>query len=382
MHELPRREIERTKIEPEYRKKEIEFKQNRRLQNTRRWTGVLKEKTNLSEHDIQQNSAQFRQTTADLKSLAKFDGGGIAAHRAAESWKQLTRRGSGDLAGLWNDVKQELASRSKGNGSVADARLNNALDLLEIAEREGGLSTWLDQWNQMFHESKMGWDALTESIDNIKQGIAFCREMALEGFGNISNLGADVLNNRTDLVFALDAIALEIVSQAERYRNGTMLHPDPFDGIRERLTGVSPRASIKEQVASNLKSGTLEKTWAYELPDAIRKNSDITGLSTSLRDWQDKATELNGVLNTEHQEGDEVRAAKDLADATMQAWRDADRLAKVATTSTFGHHPDDISLAMSMYDRLIRELVSNQREALKRVRTQLTHLATGLTACG
>jgi hypothetical protein len=243
--------------------------------------------------------------------------------------------------------------------------LNTSLDFLELAEREGGLSTWLEQWNDMLF-SPWSWDTLAESAGKIKQGIEFCKEMVREGFGDLTRMGNEPLKNRSDLLFALDAIALEITSQAEAVLAGNRLDlGKPFDSITLRLRELSPRAGIEAHLHDACAKGNLALTWAAELPDAIRQNGEAAGLSSGLSDaltrWQLAVDNVRDIVSSEHAESDEAQAADTLNTVATQMAQNFTDLIAAATSPSRAFDPDQISLSLQVYKRLATEIIEQHK---------------------
>jgi hypothetical protein len=361
--ELPRRQIEHEpQVEPEYIRKRIEL-EARHIENTRRWTGVRKEPVVLAREVIQQYAATFDATNAALKRLADFGGIGLGIGRTAEPWKRRAEIARGDLAGFWNDFKQEVASRYMAGGNpAAEQQQKTALDWLELAEREGGLSTWLQNWNDM-HSAPWSWDTLADSIGRIKSGIEYCKEIVKDGFGDINALG----QNRADLLFALDAIASEIARQADQLRTGTTRLDlgQPFDVITERIRELSPRATIELRLHDACEQANVAGTWAGDVPDAIRQHTDATGssgrLSNTLSRWETAAEIVKDMINNEHEEQEEKDAAEALNTVCRDLVNDFTALMREATSPTQAFDADQSSLAVYVYQRLAAEIVAQNK---------------------
>lgn len=360
--ELPRREIEDPKtVEPQYKQNEHELGKNG-LKNTSRWKGDKKTPTSPDLTSSQEYSAQFQTTVDELKKIANF-GVVLGSQRAAESWKKAAENARSDLGGFWNDVKQEVAYETRGDPQ-RDARLKTTLDWLELAERDGGLSTWLEQWNNTV-SSPWSWAMVVDSVGEIKQGITFCKKIIEGGMGDLKDDPS-----RLKLLFALDAVGSEITRQAPEIISGKQLDSGkPFDGVVERFKGVSPRTGISGRLHDAIEKGNLHQTWANELPDAIRHNSATDGLSDSLKTWQDKADTVRDVMSGPHTSQNEDEAAKELDAAAEAIIKNINSLTKYGPGTPFertGYQAvDQISMALHVYQRMAAEILAQHRELWK-----------------
>jgi hypothetical protein len=195
-------------------------------------------------------------------------------------------------------------------------RLNQALDSLELAERNGGLGTWLEEWNAVLtHPEGWSWDQIEESITNIKNGIQFCKEMVDAG---IYRRGEDptTVEIREQLHFALDAIASEIARQADEISKGNPVDAGKeLDAIVERLKETSPRAGIEERLHTAFEATNPDEApdqkWVSELPEPVKQVVDHAAISEAVRTWQDCAVEVREIAPN-IAEKDQVKAANGL----------------------------------------------------------------------
>ena len=361
--ELPRREIEhKTEATHLFEEREAEIKP-RGFKNSTLWSGTIGKPLAHGDPNLSKFSAQFQDTVAALKKSADF--GGIGGQRAAALWKPRIEKARVDLGGFWNDVKLELGSRAGTSANPDTAkRTNTALDLLEVAEQRGGLGTRLEQWNELVSSQMYSYDLLAETAGEIKQGIEFCKEMVKEAFDRELGLGKEAEINRSDLISALDAIASEISREADKIlgEEGSRLDPGkPLDAVRERFKDVSPRTGITERLHDAFEGGTVAQNWVGELPESMQKDSATQRLSQSLEDWQAAAQKVRDVLSEEHEGGDEEQAAKALDAAA------GDTVKWIKSQSTTGASPDQISMALHVYQRIGEEILAQHRDLSKQV---------------
>jgi hypothetical protein len=87
--------------------------------------------------------ARLAQARVDLESTPPRAFGGTRADfdRRAEPWRTKTTKYGRDLAGFWNDVRQDIGVRVTTLGLEAQEaeRFNKLLDLLEVTENDNGL---------------------------------------------------------------------------------------------------------------------------------------------------------------------------------------------------------------------------------------------------
>jgi predicted RNase H-like HicB family nuclease len=360
--ELPRREIEhQTEAKDLFEKKEGEIK-TRGFQNSTRWSGAIGKPLPHGHPDLSKFSAQFQGTVAGLKKIANRRV--IGSHRDAE-WKPRTEKARGDLPGLWNDVKLDLASRAGTSADPQTAkRLNTALDLLELAEQRGGLGTRLEEWNELVSSRNYSWDLLAETAGQIQQGIEFCEQVAKESFGDTYGRGMEV-----EMIFALDAIASEITREADEILSssrGLVLDPGkPFDAVVERFKDVSPRTGITGRLHDAFEGGTVAQNWVGELPEPMQKASATKDLSQALETWQAAAKEGRDVIlyTDAHQAEDEQEAAENLDNAAEAIVKSIKSLTNYAP----GTSPDQISMALHVYQRMGEEILAQHRDLSKHV---------------
>jgi len=366
LRELPRREIEhKPEAKTLFEEREAEIKP-RGFKNSTRWSGTIGKPLPDGHPNLSKYSAQFQGTVEALKKSADF--GGIGGQRAAALWKPRIEKARVDLGGFWNDVKLELGSRAGTSANPDTAkRTNTALDLLEVAEQRGGLGTRLEQWNELVSSQMYSYDLLAETAGEIKQGIEFCKEMVKEAFDRELGLGKEAEKNRSDLISALDAIASEIAREADKIlggegSQGSRVDPGkPFDAVRERFKDVSPRTGITERLHDAFEGGTVAQNWVGELPESMQKDSATQRLSQSLEDWQAAAQKVRDVLSEEHEDGDEEKAAKALDAAA------GDTVKWIKSQSTTGASPDQISMALHVYQRIGEEILAQHRDLSKQV---------------
>ena len=385
MRDLPRHEIEPKKVEPEYRAKETELAQRKNLKNIPiRWSGVRKAPLDPHDGSLPAKNVEFKAATAKLKKLAS--GGPIAgSHRTADPWRNReAQKVRGDLAGYWSDIKHEVASRlgTTGNPKL-EAALQKTLGWLEMAEREGGLSTWLDAWNDAQHATRVGrmggdvsgsWHDLAERIGNIHQGIEFCKEIVKDGFGE--SFGQE--RSSTNLVLTLDAIGLEISRQAEEIiAQGKTPEPAPlFDAIKERMKTVSERSMVAERMHTGLENGTLHDAFAAEIPDAIRQDGvkQLQDLGAYVQYCQEKAEKLQDFINVGV--GDPEELADLISIATTKGMPSLESLINRASFSPSKNFAvEEISLTLHVYGRLAEEMAARldvlSEQVSKKARRQL-----------
>jgi hypothetical protein len=237
-----------------------------------------------------------------------------------DKFKDTAQKLRGDLRGFWNDFKFE-AGYWTGRGLDADTRLNAALDFLEWAEREGGLGTWLEQWNETVVSGQFTWDMLEESAKNIKQGIEFCKEMLFAGFGDLSRARLDnpSVQDRNDLRSALDAIALEIARQADELMAGRKLgEAHLLDAVTQRLRDQNWHAAFENDWHEKFqKGGGLGEHWL-----ASHKDIDAQDTASSLDSWQSQFSEVSDIAQAI---GDGQGPGED---AEIEAVRKLDKLAQ------------------------------------------------------
>src|SRR5262249_22599435 len=160
-----------------------------------KWSGVEKQPTVLAENLVAGLKTRVAKRNGDLKGLATFEG--LPSNsQAVQSWVERAKTMRGDLPGFWNDHKSDLADRIGAKNSPADQRLKRALDMLEVAEGSGGLGSRLEQWNEMLKKG-FDWGMVDEASAEITNGIAFCRSVVKETFGDLAPNDPS-LRDRTD----------------------------------------------------------------------------------------------------------------------------------------------------------------------------------------
>jgi hypothetical protein len=379
--ELPRRELD-PPAESTYRQEEQALKQNKKIENTRSWTGIRKERVELANDVVNRYTAQFKTSIADLKSLADF-GGGISSARTAAPWGERAFAARGDLPGFWNDFKQEVATRTSAAGNTpADVRLKQALDWLEMAEREGGLGTWLEQWKDMLG-NPWSWDTMANSADKIKQGIEYCKTLVDEAFGDLSNVGKNdpSVQNRADLHYALDAIASEIAREADTLLGGKTLDlGKDFDAIRARLKEQNPRELLEERLHTAFEKGTLtiSQQWMQELPQSLQQADPTTAVSRHLRMMHEAARDVETIAR-DIQSGnppgrqDQINAAGTLDQASLKLYK---KIADFRSGLDLkAYTPDKLSEILLVTRQLARETLARQ----ERLAAQLSESAARKT---
>jgi hypothetical protein len=376
MRELPRHEIEPKKVEPEYRAEQNELEQKRNLKNIgARWTGIRKVPLDPHDGSLPAKNAEFKATTAKLKTLTGFGGGTIGSHRA-DPRKLEAQKVRGDLAGYWNDAKHELASRLGTTGKPnLEAALQKTLGWLEMAEREGGLSTWLEAWNDVQHATRAGrmggdasgsWHDLAARIGNIHQGIEFCKEIIKDGLGT---LVTDA--NFNSPLAALDAIGSEIARQADEIiAQGRTPDPAPlFDAIKERMKTLSERSMVAERMHTRLENGKLHEGLAAEIPDTIQQDNptQLHDLKVYVDYWQDKAGELQECIDQVGGGGDANTLATEIYNATEKAMKTLTTLIQKSWSPTKDLPVEEISLSLHVYGRLAEEMAARLDELSKQI---------------
>jgi hypothetical protein len=179
-HALPRREISpKTKKFFEEKRGEIEAKTPHRIGENPK-SHVAKPRRALEADPLHQISQSLENASQRLKSLATVRRGFIDTKEAA-NWKETVSAYRGDLSGFWNDIKLDVAGRVDGPGTntAENNLISTASDLLEAAEREGGLSGWLDRWKDAIAapHNEVSWEELGDLADRSGEGSSSVRPL-------------------------------------------------------------------------------------------------------------------------------------------------------------------------------------------------------------
>jgi hypothetical protein len=366
MRELPRHEIDVPAVEPGYKKEAKRIEQNRNIKNTRKWHGVIKEPLPANDPLLSVKRKEFEATTAQLKSLV--DPGRLAGVRANKR-NQEAREARGDLAAYWNDAKLELAGRMNTVVNPnAKAAVRKTLEWLEMAEREGGLGTWLEAWNAVAGSTWRGrtdgtvdrsWNELAEGIENISTGIEFCKEIIKDGLGTLETDG-----NYNSPLAALNAIGTEITRQAEEIAatGRCSQPPEPIVVIKERFKPLSERILVSERLQAGVENARSQQSLRDEIPDNVRQRTadKLREAEGCLELWDQKVDAFRDLLRESNGDGSEAHLAglvsyscKELKD---RLWE----LFGVLQREVIAHRitPEEASIALNASTRLAEELAA------------------------
>jgi len=367
MAELPRRAIDVPKVDPEYRK-EVTRVETNKIKNTKQWVGVVKEPLPANDPLLSVKRREFQAATTKLKSLV--DPGpqlGSRANKRNQEAREEARRARGDLAAYWNDVKVELAGRMNTLvDGQAKAAVQKTLEWLEMAEREGGLGTWLEAWNAYANSTFSGrrdaasagsvsrsWMEFAEGIQNISTGIEFCKEIIKDGLGT---LVTDA--NFNSPLAALDAIGSEIARQAEEIAltGRCSKPPEPFDVIKERSKPLSERIMVSERLRAGVENARSQQAFRDEIPDNVRQVAvnKLKEAEGCLALWDQKLGPLRELLQKSKGDGSEAQLAGVVSYACKEL---KDRLCEL-NLSVAGMAPEEASLTMNANVRVAEEVAA------------------------
>jgi hypothetical protein len=364
-----RERLER-KVEPKeeatYSEKEQMIETERKFENTTPWDGAPRNKTeDLSDAAVQRYSAVVKTANDNLKTLARFQD----KQEVADQWKTKAQKCRGDLGGFWNDFKHELGCQDVDQ--TVRLRLNGVLDLLELAERNGGLGTWLEEWNGLLANNPESWDLLAGSIEKINQGIQFCKAMVDAGIPYNRGEDATTRGIREKLHFALDAIASEIARQVDEIYKGNRVDVGKeLDAIVERLKEASPRAGIEERLHTAFEATNPfeapDQKWVSELPEPLKQVVDHAAISEALRTWQDAADDVSMIADkltdAEIAEEDQMKAADGLNNADTAFARTAIESLTRASGSMGKLDKDVQSIGHYVIQQMGKEMVERQMQ--------------------
>jgi hypothetical protein len=371
MRILPRRAIDVPKVDPEYRK-EVTRVETKKIKNTKQWHGVVKEPLPENDPQLSVKRTEFQAATKKLKSLVD-PGGLVIGHRDLWARNQKAREARGDLAAYWNDAKFELASRmSTLVDGPAKAAVQKTLEWLEMAEREGGLGTWLEAWNAAANSTFGGrrdgasagavnrsWLEFAEAIQNISTAIEFCKEIIKDGLGT---LVTDP--NFNSPLEALDAIGSEIARQAEEIASTGRCSkpPEPFEIIRERFKLLSERILVSDRLRAGVENAKSQQAFTDEIPDNVRQviADKLKEAEGCLALWDQKVNALRELLKKSKGDGSEAQLAGVVSYACKEL---KDRLWELCYVVRHGvlqakFRPEEASLALNANARVAEEIAA------------------------
>jgi hypothetical protein len=253
-----------------------------------------------------------------LRSLATVRKGFIDTGETA-SWRETVSAYRGDLSGFWNDIKVDVAGRVGSNPSD-NALISTAADLLEAAERKGGLSGWLDRWKDAIAapRNELSWEELADLADRVRGGIEFCTALVDEAFG-----GETAGRSRTDLHLALDAIAAELAREIEAFRkmDGVGVAGTELDAVKDRLKVQDRRAGVEERLhqAWTARSKGLGAKCVAEVPGIMRDAQKVQSVAHLVEGWRSQAGDVEQYINTRDADPEDLRTAAKTLDAASRA---------------------------------------------------------------
>jgi hypothetical protein len=316
--ELPRREIS-TKSEKtfEEKRKDIEKKTPHRIGENPR-NHKAKARRELAADLLLQINGSLDNASQRLRSLATVRRGSIDTTEAAK-WRETVSAYRGDLSGFWNDIKVEVAGRG-GSSTAENNLISTAADLLEAAERKGGLSGWLDRWKDAIAApgNELSWEELGDLADRVRAGIEFCTALVDEAFGS-QTAG----RSRTNLHLALDAIAAEVAREIEAFRKmdrigvaGTEL-----EAVKDRLKVQDRRAGVEERLhqAWTARPKGLGAKCVAEVPGIMREAQKVQSAAHLIEGWRSQAADVEKYINTTDVDPDDLRNAAKTLDAASRA---------------------------------------------------------------
>jgi hypothetical protein len=315
---LPRREIN-PKTEKSFKEKrgEIEAKTPHRIGENPKGH-VAKPRRTLDADPLIQIMQSLKNASQRLNSLATVRRGFIDTKEAA-NWKETVSAYRGDLSGFWNDIKLDVAGRVGGPGTntAENNLISTASDLLEAAEREGGLSGWLDHWKDAITapHNEVSWEELGDLADRVRGGIEFCTALVDEAFG-----GQTAGRSRTDLHLALDAIAAELAREIDAFQTMSRIGVEGTElgAVEGRLKVQDRRAGIEErlhQACTNLHSKGLGVKCLAEFPGMMRGAQQVLSVANLVEGWRSQAAELERSITTSGADPEDLRNLAGTLDA-------------------------------------------------------------------
>ncbi|MBX3327244.1 MAG: hypothetical protein U0223_08345 [Nitrospira sp.] len=208
------------------------------------------------------------------------------------------KESSADLAGYFNDYK--LSLELTDNLSKLDTQL---FEVLEFAERKGGIGHWLEQWNALMRDRNQRTDLskMTDIADSIRAGIEFQNALLEQNYSEDPKRLETVVDDQVRA--HLNTLAFEISRQVTEALQGRFEMDSPFSAARNTLKREDPREGQARAIAlavKNLSVAGIFMRIGERRPQDGQWVSlpDPASVSKSLFEWQEAATSMTALVQT------------------------------------------------------------------------------------
>jgi|CXWL01.1.fsa_nt_gi hypothetical protein len=297
--ELPRHELQVRKKESVFDKKEYEYAEryDEVEQEARKKEKAAGRDTKNPEKRTARSATSIvadaqKSLNAATAHLTKT--GTVPINDLVSELRGRAKESSTDLAGYFNDYK--LSLEKKDNLSKLDVQL---FELLEFAERKGGIGHWLEQWNALMRDPAQRTDVskMADIADSIGAGIEFQKALLEENFSKDPERLRTIMDEKVKE--HLNSLAFEISRQVTEALQGRFETASPLSAARNTLKGEDPRegkARAIQQAVKNLSVSQLfegqqrrDRQVKLDKPDPVVK---------SLQKWEEAATDMSALVET------------------------------------------------------------------------------------
>lgn len=254
----------------------------------------------------------------------------------AEAWKTRGAKCGGDLGGYFEDWKFEIATRPiRWESPSLDKAMKELVDLLGIAEIQGGLGRWLDQWYDAVRARD--WDQMALVANAVGDGIAFNKALLDNFLAQFT--GSDVVKQELkqeiqELRSVLNTMAFEVNRHIDKVITGALQPGDVAgraDAIMDALERNSDRARKTAEVRASVDALNASRQ-APELSTKLDADMEVTKRLGNARDilanWDIAAADMSDLITsinagadpTREDQMNAVNALKRVGDLNDPVW--------------------------------------------------------------
>jgi hypothetical protein len=289
---LPRREVEKAKPEFEKTKKVVE---QLNIHNSKPPAGDPKPFKLLDQSVLGTVSARLYTAEAQLQEtrprmyIVGFT-------ESAKQWREKTKAFGGDLGGYWNDFRNETGVRAVTSGLEPQerARIYSALNMLELADRDGGLTAWLQRFGAEMGADKSSWEELADAAEGIQRSIKFAVEILDQTLGQ-EKLSDPARNLRNELALALDAVGAEVSRRITEFKKQGNYKGHELAAVSARLKAESA-AGVEDRLREAfVEKHKLKQAFVAELPASLQDDAEVQVAGSKVDGWHVEALDLGRI---------------------------------------------------------------------------------------